>query len=362
MAAPAISGVVALISQAAPGLTVKQMKNILRDTATPLTDKTYPQSPNNGYGFGLVQASAAVEAAIAEEGKNLKRINGKVRYDTAINVSRKGWDSSETVVLARGYKFADALAGVPLAYKLDAPILLTPSDSLYHRTLREIKRLRAKNIIILGGTNAISESITKELKNEGLNVKRIAGERRFETAALIAEEVAPNGTGKVVITNGMLFPDALSVAPYAAREGIPILLATDNQLPEATKKELTKLKPSKSIVVGGPQVINKRIIGKLPGAKRISGLDRYKTNIAITNYFGMTNHHMYVATGKTYADALSGAVLAAKKDSGILLVKDFVPKVVSNFITEKNLEDLTILGGQNAVNPQVEKILGDLIK
>ena len=43
----------------------------------------------------------------------IKRISGDDRYLTSVEVSQKGWNSADTVVLARGDDYADALAGVP---------------------------------------------------------------------------------------------------------------------------------------------------------------------------------------------------------------------------------------------------------
>nr|WP_146013881.1 S8 family serine peptidase [Rummeliibacillus pycnus] len=60
MAGPAVSGVAALLKQANPNLSVDEMEQILITTATPLTDSTYPQTPNNGYGYGLVDAYKAI--------------------------------------------------------------------------------------------------------------------------------------------------------------------------------------------------------------------------------------------------------------------------------------------------------------
>ncbi|GAA0588382.1 bacillopeptidase F [Virgibacillus siamensis] len=62
MAAPAVAGVAALMHQVDSGLTVDEMEQVMMDTAIPLTDEEYPESPNNGYGYGLVNAYAAVSA------------------------------------------------------------------------------------------------------------------------------------------------------------------------------------------------------------------------------------------------------------------------------------------------------------
>nr|WP_276245325.1 cell wall-binding repeat-containing protein [Virgibacillus profundi] len=292
----------------------------------------------------------------------MDRISGEMRYDTAIEISQEGWETSDTVILSRGLEFADALAGVPLAHKLDAPILLTPNDDLRDNTLEEIERLGAGEVIILGGTGAISENVVEELEEADLDVRRIAGGTRFETAALIASEVSPDGAEEVVVVNGMDFPDALSVASHAAKEGLPILLTKSESLPQVTEAAISDLNAGKTIVVGGTMVVSDEILEQLPDADRLRGADRYETNVEVAKHFGVENKHMYVATGKLYADALTGAVLAAKNDSAILLVSDEVPKGVSEFMTENDANRITIFGGEGAVSNNVADMLEKIIK
>nr|WP_176555891.1 S8 family peptidase [Virgibacillus ndiopensis] len=62
MAGPAVSAVVALLRQVDASLTVDELEEIILNTATPLTDEEYPESPNNGYGYGLVNAFNAVSS------------------------------------------------------------------------------------------------------------------------------------------------------------------------------------------------------------------------------------------------------------------------------------------------------------
>ncbi|MUV37310.1 Minor extracellular protease vpr [Lentibacillus sp. JNUCC-1] len=290
---------------------------------------------------------------------NVERISGDLRYDTAIETSKKGWDKADTVVLARGDEFADALAGVPLAHELDAPILLTPTDELWEGTEEEAARLEANKVIILGGENAISAGVEQTLSDSGLDVRRINGADRFETATLIAKEVAPNGSNKVAVANGMDFPDALSVAASAAQEGMPILLAKESWLPEATKETVKDLGVEKTYVVGGTTVINDDITKQLPKVTRLAGDDRYDTNIKVLDHFEAASKHMYAATGKNYADALTGAVLAAKNNSQILLVHDKVPDLTADYISDKDISRFTIFGGPNAVNKDIQQTLRD---
>lgn len=81
MAGPHVSAVVALLKQADSSLTVDEMEQILLNTAIPLTNGEYPESPNNGYGYGLVSAFDAVSSVITGLGK----VKG--------NVTREGDDT-----------------------------------------------------------------------------------------------------------------------------------------------------------------------------------------------------------------------------------------------------------------------------
>ncbi|MFC4408993.1 S8 family serine peptidase [Chungangia koreensis] len=74
MSGPAVSGVAALLRQVNADITVDEMEQILLSTATPLTDSAYPQSPNHGYGYGLVDAHSAVSSIIT----GLGRLEGQV--------------------------------------------------------------------------------------------------------------------------------------------------------------------------------------------------------------------------------------------------------------------------------------------
>ncbi|MFD2628969.1 S8 family serine peptidase [Oceanobacillus kapialis] len=64
MAGPAVSAVIALIKQADASLTVDEIEELLITTATPLTDEEFTEVPNNGYGYGLVNAYDAVSSLV----------------------------------------------------------------------------------------------------------------------------------------------------------------------------------------------------------------------------------------------------------------------------------------------------------
>ena len=287
-----------------------------------------------------------------------ERLSGSNRYNTSIEISKDGWqDGADTVVISRGGNFPDALAGAPLAYQEDAPILLTPDDKLTDELRTEINRLNPKTAIILGSENAVSQAIENELSTMGMNINRIGGKDRFETAELIAAELHST-SNKAVLALGMDFPDALAVAPYAAKEGMPILLTKKDSLPDATKDALSSVKST--IVVGGSAVVNEHVYEQLSGDRvRLAGSNRFGTAKEIMDYFGDGSSTGYVANGYGFADALTGAVLAAKNDAPLILSKKSeLSSQMETTIVDQQLSRFVLLGGQAAI--QVDSELANL--
>lgn len=281
------------------------------------------------------------------------RLGGSNRFGTAAAVSQAGWQEAETVVLARGDDYADALAGVPLASALDAPILLTNSAKLPDLTRQELIRLQAKKVILLGGSGAISLAVEAELAQElGLEVERLKGSNRYATAAAIARRLGTiTSFDTAILAYGNNFPDALAAAPYAAALGMPILLTQTKQLPQDTALALTELGITQTIVAGGTGVVSNAVYNQLPLPLRLEGQTRYYTAVALAHYFQPQSQRLYLATGRDFADAISGAVLAARDDAALLLVGDVVPHPVSQFILEYGPEEIRLLGG-TAVIPE----------
>ncbi|MBT2581554.1 S8 family serine peptidase [Planococcus sp. ISL-109] len=349
MSTPIVSGAAALLKAKEPNLTNNDIMGRLMLTATDLGVKG--KDPLYGYGRLDVNQALTMDAT-----KWSNRIAGASRYETAVNISKAGWSDSATVVIATGTDFPDALAGGPLAYGEGAPILLTKGDSLHPATAAEIRRLKAKNAILLGSTGALSANVEAQIKAIGLSITRIGGKSRYETAAMIAKRIPSN---RAVITNGQNFPDVLSVSPYAAKQGIPILLTRTKTLPTETKAALAG--KSSTIVTGGTGAISAEVLKQLPGAKRYGGATRYDTGKLINQSLPMGNQKAFVATGLNFPDALAGSVLAAKMDAPILLTAKYsVPH--STYSLLPNYKNFSIYGNKGAVSAEVKFEIDKLLK
>lgn len=86
MAAPHVSGAVALILEANPQLTVDRVEKILKTTATPLTDDNYITSPNMGYGYGKLNVFKAVEVALGKDINSFATFTGHTLISGTDNV------------------------------------------------------------------------------------------------------------------------------------------------------------------------------------------------------------------------------------------------------------------------------------
>lgn len=301
--------------------------------------------------FG-VKAQAAAE---------IKRIDGYDRYLTAIEVSKNGWpDGSSYAVIATGENFPDALSAAPLAKKNNSPILLTGKNRLSNETMDELKRLKVKQVYIVGGYQVISDYVEAQLKGMGIRITRIGGEDRYETSIKIASVVGvQNG---VFLVNGEGFADALSVAPIAAKKDMPIILSPQKDLTPSLKSFFASKTQMSKYIVGNTSDISQNISSNLINSERITGNTKYEKNINVIKRFSddIDFGIVYGATGRDYPDALSASALAQKTSSPIILLDREIPEVTKNFIKSKVIPKIRIIGGTSAVSYDTEYYLKSL--
>lgn len=288
-------------------------------------------------------------------GSEVTRLSGKTRYETSIKISQEGWYSSPVLVLASGENFPDALSAGPLAKKYDSPLLLSESKNLRDDTEKEIDRLNPKKIFIIGGTGSISKEIENKLMSKGIEIKRISGKNRYETSMKVAEHMGISEKNGIVLVSGGNFPDALSIASYAAYNGMPIILTEKDKLPNGLTKFMNNnldKTTGKVYIVGGTGVISKTLEDSIPFKhQRFSGKNRYETNFEVLSNLEFDPTYTYFSSGLGFADALSGCAMAALTSSPIILVdKNMDKEAAYNINYNKNLFIMKyILGGEGAV-------------
>ena len=288
-----------------------------------------------------------------------KSLAGQNRYDTAVKVSSDGWTESDTVFLVNGKAIADALTATPLARLKSAPILLTEKDQLNDLTSREINRLKAKNIVIIGGKNSISKDLEDKLVASGKQVQRISGDDRKDTSKKIAEEVLKiKKVDTISLVNGYKgLADAISFSPVAGEKTIPIIL-TDNKglysMPEDLKDPS---KVSKSYIIGGFESVPRSVASNLSSPERVSGINRSDTNAQIIEKFYPAGKLDYVFVSKNgqknpdeLIDGLAVGAYAAKVSSPIVLANGKLSDNQVKALEKKKITNITQVGlGPNSM-------------
>ena len=276
---------------------------------------------------GESDASAAV-AAVPADGLTLPppespqpdpvtvtRLAGEDRIATAVAISQAGFpqQAAGAVVLSRSDDYADALAGTPLAARLDGPLLTTPSARLDPRALAEIRRvLRPGGTVhLLGGDRALSPAVAASVTDAGYRVQRLAGADRYATSVTVAEQVAAAPTA-ILLATGRSFADALSAGAAAAGSGAVVVLTDGRRLPPATA-EFLAAQSAPRFAIGGPAAAAD------PGATPVLGANRYETSVLTAERFPGRGDAVALATGERFPDALAGGAHAARLGAPLLL-------------------------------------------
>lgn len=321
-------------------------------------------------GDGLLQPSSSVLAFDAKA-SGWNRLWGAIGLDTMEAISRRGWNSSEWVVIATDREHYDALAANSLAGVLRCPVLLTNPNSLSGQTKREIQRLGAKRAYICGGPNAVSRNVDGQIRAIGCgDVRRVYGAHQQETAMEIAKLVLSMQSNKTcIIATSTTYHDALSIAPYAYSFGVPIITCTNggNVIPEFSKSLLAASGMSNAVIVGGERAVSSSAVGQLKSigissVERLSGATAFETSSEIAKWelsHGMELKAPGVATGDTYHDALAGAALCGANNSVLVVVNDDNRITLTDFISSHR-QDISggyVFGGSAAVSDSVYRTL-----
>lgn len=290
------------------------------------------------------------------------RIFGQHHFDTMQAISKAGWTSADSVVIATDATYWDALAASALAGAHDAPILLTSGGSLSSQAVSEIKRLGAKTAYICGGPIAISAAVDDQVKAAGANAVRVYGQDQQGTARAISDavsKVAKSDTCIVATARG--FQDALSASPFAFAKKSPIFLCEtgSNTLSQATLDAIRRGGYKRAIIVGGPIAVAADVDGKLGGigvaSFRKFGQTEYETSLEIAKWElseGMTVSKMALATGTGYYDALSGAALCGRNNSVLVIASDYNRVCITDLIGRNQgaVVQGFVLGGEIAIS------------
>jgi putative cell wall-binding protein len=194
------------------------------------------------------------------------RLAGNVRTQTAVaiaNEAKRIEGTPQTAFVVYASNYPDALSVGSLSASRHVPILLTDKDTLSPETQKYLIDNAIKDIIVIGGSPAVSDKVVTQLK--GLSTKpavvRWSGPDRYATAKDVVDKattkwkIAPTSVG---IALGDNFPDALvGGAAMGNRDGI-LVISPPKTLSDAARTVITTNKTTIQGVeiFGGTNVID----------------------------------------------------------------------------------------------------------
>lgn len=323
------------------------------------------------------------------------KLAGSDRAATAVEVSKErfGYKEADSVVVVGANALIDGLSAAPLAAAKNAPVLIAGKNGLDNGSLAEIERackdLSNKTVYIVGGENSVPYAAKKQLEEKfGAVVVRLAGDDRYDTSLEVDHRLVKDGQASTTrfVVGGNGAADAMSASAVAAKKTAgkvsPILVVKKDGIKATTRTYLAG-KVAQAYVVGGTSTAStqvfkdiEKVINQTPDAnnaavnkvKRLSGDDRYATNLAVINefYANPKANGLAVVSGKTQylVDAQTAGAFAADRGLAVLLTADKLNKAQEDTLANGVLKGLKTniyqVGGvvSNDVMKSVVDILG----
>ncbi len=332
--------------------------------AADLVDKIAPVKDGSSW--------ADVQAANAKRlfgDTDFMRICGPNRYDTAIASANAlknslGVDKFDTIIVASGETYPDALTGSYLAFIADAPILLVNGgDTTQDKVLDYIKNNLNQdgNVYLLGGEGAVSKTFERNVKKIAY-AERLGGKTRYETNLAILDKIEGDETA-VLVCSGNGFADSLSVSAI----GLPILLVGD-QLTAEQKQYLNDKNVKYSFIIGGTGAVNTAVERQCKvyteASARIAGATRYETSANVADIFFVDEDnpesnadYAVLAYAQNFPDGLSAGPLAAEIGAPLLLVDNNSYQAAASVSASVGIKKVAVLGGNTLISDYVAKTM-----
>ncbi len=207
-----------------------------------------PDASGGDHGPGRGVGDEVLEA-LGEAGISAERVAGEDRFGTGVAAAERVTpgamgDLGRTAVIASGDVFADALVAGPFAARGIHPVLLSSPSELHADVAGYLGAAGIEHVVLMGGTAALSEAVEQSVKDLGIDVSRVAGTTRYDTAVKAAELAADRysaaaGTtcfanDTVGVARARVPFDSFSAAPLLGRLCAPLVLADPADIPDDT--------------------------------------------------------------------------------------------------------------------------------
>jgi hypothetical protein len=219
--------------------------------------------------------------------KNTTRVETSDPVRAAAAIARAVYPGSrpQAVVLADMGDWRVALTASVLASSpVRAPVLLTDGAEMPDATRAALEALRPSGSPDAGGAQVVR--VGDVPRPEGLRVADVRAPSP-EEAARAMDTFVSGAAGRpsrtVIVTTSERPEIAMAAAGWAARKGAPILFASRDAVPEATRLALATHSRPRIYLLGGEDALSARVateLGRLGRVTRVAGADATATSVA----------------------------------------------------------------------------------
>ena len=277
---------------------------------------------------GTSVISASVETQLEAMGYTVTRFAGADRIETANLVAAAVFANNggtigtfggyKTAFLANSNNFPDALAASSWAFRNKHPLFLTDGSSLTAGTKAAMTAAGVQQVIILGGTAAVSaEAATEAAGVSGvITTTRVSGDTRYDTATALATTLATVDADyktRAMLVSGTNFPDALAAAQLAGQADSYAIIPVTSPLPAAVSTWATANQATLSTIraIGGTSAIADDVVTAVKSGATIAPLTATitatdgSTSVKVT-FSGNVDSSTVVAGSFLHRKALGG--------------------------------------------------------
>ena len=314
-------------------------------------------------------ANTAFEVKIDHDGNaatdTVREFAGQDRYDTALRLaknfatSKGGLGAVPAAFVSSGETLVDSISVAGLAGYVDAPILLTPTDSLHGGVADFIEDYGVSTVYVLGGSAAVADSVVTAIQNLSGKPKanRIEGDDRYATAAAIASMIDAESSWcdtdavSAVLINGAsdMMSYGVAVQTIAYRLQLPVLMTAADELPDATAEYITENDVEHVQIIGGTGTVSADVAAALTTlgvdtVARVEGDSAAAVSVALAGLandgcgddLGLVSNDMVALVRGNPDGVVAAPVLASSLAGGYLVtplvVGDSLPASVSDYL------------------------------
>lgn len=205
-------------------------------------------------GTSAISAQTEAQLKATFPSVTVKRLAGADRFATARAIVADVYKAPvKKLYVASGIGFPDSLSASAAGAADGSPVLTVAGNggALDAATMQAVQRVQPASITVVGGPVSVSNGILAQLKRYQPSTDRVGGATRWETSQLLAKRIAATDKTKVLLANGVGFPDALSGSVLAGKAKRPLLITQQGCVDSGALRAMSDWKTASVTLIGG---------------------------------------------------------------------------------------------------------------